>query len=67
VNEKGQSFKKYFMNIIVAIKEHIRVFLLGLACKKKCIFGGANSFPSCLDGIHCRKWLLENDRNEKVK
>ncbi len=33
VKEKGQSLK----NHKVAIKEHIRVFLLGVACKKKCI------------------------------
>ncbi len=33
LKEKGQSLK----NHKVAIKEHIRVFLLGVACKKKCI------------------------------
>jgi hypothetical protein len=32
VKEKGQSLKISYY--IVAIKEHIRVFLLGLACKK---------------------------------
>jgi hypothetical protein len=29
--------KILYENHIVAIKEHIRDFLLGLACKKKCI------------------------------
>ncbi len=35
---KRTNFKKLlYEHHIVAIKEHIRVFLLGLACKKKCI------------------------------
>jgi hypothetical protein len=36
VKEKSTSLKKILNeHYIVAIKEHIRVFLLGLACKKK--------------------------------
>jgi hypothetical protein len=35
---KWTIFKKIFNeHHIVAIEEHIRIFLLGLACKKKCI------------------------------
>jgi hypothetical protein len=57
--KKDNLLKNTFEHHVVAIKEHFRVFLLGLACKKKCIVRVGEGAKACLTHKHVWRILLQ--------